>query len=134
MPTAPARPDGRVFKVSSAKLWKWMVSWEGYSSAKVRNHTMKITMTMLNKVSLEYRCVAKLYRIFARMCTPWNMIQHHQLLGNERDFNKTFKSIAKLHRISACMCRQCVASLPREGQDQTQPLPRPSRSCTILVT
>ena len=43
-----------------------MVSWEGYSNAKVRNHTMKTAMTMLNKVSLEYRCVAKLYRICAK--------------------------------------------------------------------
>lgn len=62
MPTAPAKPDGSVFRVSSAKPWKWMLSWEGYSSPNATNQPMNVRMTMLKSVLLEKRCVARLYR------------------------------------------------------------------------
>ena len=49
--------------MSSASAWKWMVSWEGYSSPNATNHPMNVMMTMLNSVPLEKRCVAMLYNI-----------------------------------------------------------------------
>lgn len=61
MPTAPAKPEGRRSSAAVARPWKWTASWLGYSAANKINQAMKVPTTMLNSVSREKRCVAKLY-------------------------------------------------------------------------